>query len=88
MKTLITILAGIVTHSVVFTYLSDRTLCAARLADGGGERFGECVMRVLPRFPLTWHADTWSIVFLPGYLIAAVAGLLVGLILWAIWARR
>ena len=98
MKTLISILAGIVTHSVVFTYVADRTTCAARVsASAKGPDLGKCVMTVLPDFDptesrvilhLTWDSDTWPISFLPVYVTAAVAGLLVGLILWAAWARR
>ena len=97
MKPLISILAGIVTHSVVFTYLADRTTCAARITSARFRELDKCVMTVLPDFDptssrvifhITWDGDTWPTTFLPGYVIAAVAGLLVGLMLWALWARR
>lgn len=97
-RSLVTILAGIVTHSVVFTYLADRTTCAARVsATARGPDLGKCVMRVLPDFDptesrmvlrITWDSDTWPVTFLPGYVIAGAAGLLVGVILWGLWARR
>ena len=32
--------------------------------------------------------DAWRQTLTPPFLVAAVAGLLVGLLLWAVWARR
>jgi hypothetical protein len=91
-KALVSILAGIVTHSLLFAYLAGRTTCAARISSLGYEDLGKCVMRVSPDFDrisfhITWDAGDWPITFLPGYAIPAV-GLVVGLILWATWARR
>jgi hypothetical protein len=106
-KTLTSILAGIVAHILLFTYLSGRTTCAVTLgAEDTNPQVGKCVMRIWNGFKVTYPGaffadtqvqvphpggvpvlDTWKQFLSPPFLIPAVAGLLVGLILWTIWAR-
>jgi hypothetical protein len=90
MKSLISILAGVVTAGLFFAYLGTGTSCLVShpLGVQGREVYEECVMRVLPGYSITWDGGAWPYPFLPAYLLPAVTGLLVGLILWAVWARR
>jgi hypothetical protein len=67
-KALVSILAGIVTHSLLFAYLAGRTTCAARISSLGYEDLGKCVMSVSPdfdriRFHITWDAGACPISF-------------------------
>jgi hypothetical protein len=89
-KTLISILAGMVIAGFVFVYLGVRTTCIVRTTVNGAEEqdYGPCVMTVLPDYHINYAGDSWPHAFLPVYVMAAAAGLLVGLILWAVWARR
>jgi hypothetical protein len=107
-RTLVSILAGIVTHIVLFTYLSGRTTCAVTIGGEGDAQVGDCFMTVWDNLGITYPGglfltdvqekvthpgglpmtDTWQQFLSPPFLIPAVAGLLVGLVLWAVWARR
>src|ERR671915_661881 len=107
MKTLISILAGIVTHILLFTYLSGKTSCAVTISGEGDAQVGVCVMTFWDNLRVTYPgglfltevqeriaspdglpvSDTWRQALTPPFLIPAMAGLLVGLILWALWAR-
>ena len=106
-KALISILAAIVTHILLFTFLSGRTTCAVTLgAEDIDPQVGRCVMRIWNGFKITYPGaffagtqvqvphpggapvmDTWNQFLSPPFLIPAVAGFFVGLILWAAWAR-
>jgi hypothetical protein len=101
-KTLISILGGIVTHILLFTYLDGRTTCAVTVgAEDIDPQVGRCVMRIWDGFKVTYPgtqaalsspggsvSESWRQLLTPPFLIPGVAGLLVGVILWAAWARR
>ncbi len=93
MRTLISILAGIVTHILLFTYLSGRTTCAVTIQVERSPQPGDCFVRFWDNLRITYPGglpvtDTWGQVLSPPFLIPAVAGLLMGVILWAAWARK
>jgi hypothetical protein len=108
MKTLISILAGIVTHILLLTYLSGKTTCAVTISVEGDAQVEECVMTFWDSLRMSYPgglflteaqegiaypdglpvSDTWKQFLSPPFLIPAVAGLLVGLILWGLWARK
>ena len=108
MRTLVSILAGIVTHILLFTYLSGRNTCAVTIGGEGDAQVGDCFMTVWDNLRFTYPGGlfltdvqgkvapprdlpvthTWQQFLSPPFLIPAVAGLLVGLILWAVWARK
>jgi hypothetical protein len=107
-RTLISILAGIVTHILLFTYLSGRTTCAVTIQVERSPQPGDCFVRFWDNLRITYPGDlfltdarskvtypgglpvtdTWGQVLSPPFLIPAVAGLLMGVILWAAWARK
>jgi hypothetical protein len=86
-RRIITLLAGLLTTIVLFIYLAGRTSWLERFVAGERVWVGDCVMRVLPGYRITYPGD-WPIPpEVPVIALSASAGLLVGLILWVTWAK-